>query len=133
MEYSPANVDAAIQKIRTSVLQVSSQWATEVKSSMQSGAPWTDRNGPSMTGLNARQSLDAEAGTMDNGDIQIVARTDRMTLKPWGSWPGAPVGVFLELGTRYMARRAIIWPTLQQQAPQLQSQLQSLLAGDISQ
>ncbi len=128
--YSPEAIDKAVKQVRSSIAQVSAEWAADVKSAMQSGAPWNDQNGPSMTGLNARQSLDAEAGIMGNGDIQIVARTDRMTLKPWASWPGAPVGVFLELGTRFMTRRAIIWPTLTAQAPALRDHLQSLFSGE---
>lgn len=130
MDYSPSRIDAVVRQIRADIAGTSKTWAADVRSAMQSGAPWNDRNGPSMTGMNARQSLDAEAGIMANGDIQIVARTDRMTLKPWGSWPGAPVGVFLELGTRFMIRRAIIWPTLTAQAPALRDHLQSIFSGE---
>jgi hypothetical protein len=131
MPYTPEALIAAVALIRKTCLQESVSWARDVQSAMRSGAPWTDRNGPSMTGLNARQSLEAEAGTVDNGDIMIVARSTRQTLKPWRGWDGAPVGAFLELSTRFMSQRPIIKVTVERMAPQLITSLNSSFGSGI--
>lgn len=129
MNYDPHLVDEAIKQIRREIHTTCTTWSEDIQARMRSDAPWNDRNGPSLTGLNARQSLVTEVGIQETGDIQIVARTDRMTPRAWGSFEGAPVGVFLELGTRNMSRRDIIWPTLENQAPALRRQLNYLLKG----
>lgn len=129
--YTPEALVAAVALIRKTCLSQSSFWAKDVQAAMRSGAPWTDRNGPSMTGLNARQSLETEVGTMANGDILIVARSTRQTLKPWRGWDGAPVGAFLELSTRFMSQRPIIKVTVERMAPQLITSLNSAFGSGI--
>lgn len=87
---------------------------------MRAQASWQDRNGPSRTGLNARESLHAETAITDNGDVLVILSSDRQTLTPWRSWrDGAPAGAFLELSTRYMQSRPVIWPTARAMAPGL--------------
>lgn len=126
--YSDARMDLAITLIEGMCFEIAEGWATDVQAQMRSAAPWTDRNGPSLTGLNARQSLKAEAGRDEaSGDIVIVASTDRMTLRPWREFPGAPVGLFLERGTRFMAPRPVIQLTVEQMAPILMSRLATAL------
>lgn len=116
--YDPANVDAAMAQIRARVATVADTWAKQAQARMRAQAPWTDRNGPSRTGLNARQSLKAQTAIAKNGDVLVVLSSDRQTLTPWRTWAsGAPVGAFLELSTRYMAARPIIWPTTKAMAP----------------
>ncbi len=129
--YDPARLDDAVRQIRAVVFDVAAEWAVAVQGRMRSNASWVDRNGPSMTGKNARQSLEAEAGRALNGDVIVVARADRQTLRPWSSWPGAPVSVFLELGTRFMARRDVIRPTVHEMAPTLGMLLQMALRGEM--
>ncbi len=110
--YTPANLDIALQVIRQEVGRTSQAWAQRVQDTMRANAPSNYGNGPSVTGKNARQSLETEVGTGENGDIVIVARSTRASPRAWRSFQYAPIGMFLERGTRYMAKRAVIWPTL---------------------
>jgi hypothetical protein len=124
--YDPANVDAAVAQIRARVAQTAQTWGKQAEARMRATALWHDRNGPSLTGYNARQSLRAETAIAANGDVLVILSSDRQTLTPWRQWSnGAPVGAFLELSTRYMASRAVIWPTAQALAPQLTQQLRT--------
>ena len=68
--------------------------AADIESYMYAAAPWTDRTGEARAGLTAE--------FLDEGDVQTIA-----------AYHTAPHGIFLELGTRYMAPRSIIAPTLQ--------------------
>ena len=128
--YDPANVDAAVAQIRARVAQIADTWGKQAQARMRAQAPWQDRNGPSRTGLNARQSLKAQTAIAKNGDVLVVLSSDRQTLTPWRQWSsGAPVGAFLELSTRYMAARPIIWPTAKAMAPDLVRQVRAELGG----
>ena len=128
--YDPANVDAAVAQIRQRVAHIADGWGKQAQARMRAQAPWTDRNGPSRTGLNARQSLKAQTAIAKNGDVLVVLSSDRQTLTPWRQWSnGAPVGAFLELSTRYMAARPIIWPTAKAMAPDLIKQVRAELGG----
>lgn len=130
--YSHENLDAAVRRLKEGVLLTGIEFAVFLQAELRADAPWQDRNGPSMTGKNARESLEAEAGLMDGGEIvQIVARSDRQTLTPWKEWAGAPVGAFLELGTRYMRKREVIKPTVQRTAPELHARLALMMKGDL--
>lgn len=124
--FDPARVDAAVAEIRTRVATIAHAWGDAAQARMRAQAPWTDRNGPSLTGYNARQSLRAETAIAENGDVLVILSSDRQSLRPWSAWQrGAPVGAFLELGTRYMANRAVIMPVARAMAPQLMRQLRA--------
>ncbi|HZC05484.1 MAG TPA: hypothetical protein VE338_07565 [Ktedonobacterales bacterium] len=128
--YDPAKMDAAVAQMRTRVARVAQAWGKDAQERMRAQAPWTDRNGPSRTGLNARQSLKAQTAIAPNGDVLVVLSSDRQTLTPWRSWSsGAPVGAFLELSTRFMAARPILWPTAKAMAPDLIKQVRAELGG----
>jgi len=128
--YTQANVDTAMALIRSRVAHIADAWGKQAQARMQAQAPWHDRNGPSRTGLNARQSLKAQTVIARNGDVLVVLSSDRQSLTPWRSWSnGAPVGAFLELSTRFMAARPIIWPTAKAMAPDLIKQLRAELGG----
>ena len=121
--YQHANLDRAVGTIKSRAQRTCYTWGRAVQARMRTTADWQDRNGPSMTGYNARESLQVEVGLHENGDIQIVARSDRQTLTPWRGWQGAPVAAFLELGTRYMHRHPVIYTTVHAMAPTLRSML----------
>jgi hypothetical protein len=128
--YDPAKVDAAAAQIRARVAQTAQAWGAQAQSRMQAQAPWSDRNGPSRTGLNARQSLKAQTAIDKNGNVIVVLSSDRQTLTPWRTWAsGAPVGAFLELSTRFMAARPILWPTAKAMAPDLIKQVRAELGA----
>lgn len=124
-----ATVAAALETVRGRVYDASDGWAQLVEARMRSEASWTDRNGPSKTGENARESLEAEAALEDDGNVTIVARSTRQTLTPWRGWDGAPLGAFLERGTKYMQARPVIWPVMVSSAPELRRRLQQSLTG----
>jgi hypothetical protein len=128
--YDPANVDAAKAQIRARVATAANAWGKQAQARMRAQAPWQDRNGPSRTGLNARQSLKAQTAIAKNGDVLVILSSDRQTLTSWRTWAsGAPVGAFLELSTRYMAARPIIWPTAKAMAPDLIKQVRAELGA----
>jgi len=126
---TPESVAAAVGQLRAGVYAAAVPWAALVQARMRSEASWTDRNGPSKTGENARDSLEAEVGIEDNGNVTIVARSTRQTLRAWRGWDGAPLGAFLELGTVHMAARPVIWPVLSSSAPDLKSRLHTVMSG----
>ncbi len=133
MIYSPARWAYVIAEMTATTLQVSALWAADVELAMRSNAPWTDRGGKdSVTGLTARQSLEAQVAMGPGGAfVQIVARSTRASTRPWRGGPNAPVGAFLELGTRRMARREVIWPTLTSMAPALKAGLDAAFSGGL--
>lgn len=110
---------------------VSGTWALSVQEQMRGDARWTDRNGPSVTGLNARQSLKVQCELLPGDQIHIVGSTDRASPREWHGAP-AIVGAFLELGTRFMDKYDVIWPTLMARAPELTSLIGDALAPDFS-
>lgn len=128
--YDAARVDQAVAHLRRVVADTARAWTDDVQRELRSAAPWSDRNGPSETGKNARDSLEAEVAVLPSGDLTIIARSTRARPEAWKDYAHAPVGAFLELGTRYMAKREVIWPTVQAMAPDLQSRLEEALAGD---
>lgn len=132
--YSPERLYAAVETLRGRVRTVQSGWGRDAQARMRQEASWTDRNGPSRTGLNARESLQAETIEDDSGDIVTVLYSDRQSLRGWRSWTdGAPVGAFLELGTRGrngrggMRARPVIMPVARSMAPQLLSRLKQVI------
>lgn len=127
--YDPALIDVAIHRRWNASLDAASEFADATQAAMRADAPWRDRNGDSKTGKNARDSLEAEAATQDDG-ILIIARSTRQTNRPWRQWDGAPVGAFLEEGTRKMLARPIIFRTLEALAPRLKAQLQPIWGGE---
>ncbi len=128
--FSEARLAAAIETFRARIYtRAAVPWAQMVEARMRSEASWTDRNGPSKTGENARESLEAEAAIEDDGNITIVGRSTRQTLTPWRGWDGAPLGAFLELGTVHMQARPVIWPVLKSSAPDLKRRVQTVLSG----
>lgn len=128
--YDAAKVEAAVAQVRAQVANTAKAWGASAQARMRAQAPWTDRNGPSRTGFNARQSLRAQTAIASNGDVLVVLSSDRQSLTPWRSWSnGAPVGAFLELSTRFMAARPIIWPTAKAMTPDLIKQVRVELGG----
>lgn len=134
--YDPERLYAAIDRIRQTCFDAAVQWAGEAEARMRSEADWTDRNGPSRTGLNARESLSAETHEDADGNIVVTLYSTRQTLRPWKDWrSGAPLGMFLEEGTRgragtgvgAMRAHPVIWPTARSMAPTLKSRVQKLL------
>lgn len=115
-EYSPADWDRAIHELTENLLAASHTWDRRLEDMARSDAPWTDRGGrDSLTGRTARDSLEAETALSGDGTyIQIVLRSTRESTRPWKGGPNAPVGAFLELGTRRMSRKyEVIRPTLE--------------------
>lgn len=126
--YDPANLDAAVAQVRARVANTAKAWGESAQAQMRATAPWTDRNGPSLTGYNARQSLRAQTAIATNGDVLVILSSDSQTQTPWRSWTtGAPLGAFLELGTRSMASRAVIWPVARAMSTPLMRQLREAL------
>jgi hypothetical protein len=124
-EFSPAAMEAAINQIIAGAGEVAHMWAPNVQDRMRSEARWHDQGGKdSATGLTARESLDAQVDATPD-EIRIVARSTRETRK------GAPVGAFLELGTRFMGRYDVIWPVLTTSTEELKSQLEAMLHADL--
>lgn len=125
-DWTPGALDAAVDEIITGCVKTGQIWAADVRERMRSEAPWHDRGGKdSATGLSARQSLDTEVSVVWGEEVRIVARSTRETRK------GAPVGAFLELGTRYMHRYDVIWPVLVTSADDLKGQLEAMLRADL--
>lgn len=126
--YDPSRMDAAIAQIRKRVANVAHAWGKQAEAQMRATASWNDRNGPSRTGKNARESLHAETAIADNGDVLVILSSERQTLTPWRSWrDGAPVGAFLELSTRYMQARPVIWPVARAMSTPLMRRLKEAL------
>lgn len=128
--YGPEAWTEALAAVTKTLLATSADWSGYVQDEMRSGARWTDRGGQdSVTGKSARESLEAEAGLSDDGtEIIIVGRSTRESTHQWRGGPHAPVGAFLELGTRFMHERyAIIQPTLEQNTARLQQMLTNAL------
>jgi hypothetical protein len=130
-EFSMGQLTSAVAQWEAGIVQEASDWGREGEAQMRADAPWTDRGGiDSVTGKTARESLEVEAGQMGNGDIQVVFRSTRESTHLWRGML-APVGAFLELGTIYMGKRAVIFPTLEARAGELQSRLEAVLRPDI--
>ncbi len=125
--YSPAQVDAAITQVRRLVLRECALWAADTQAIARRNAPWTDRGGAdSVTGRDARESLEAEAGVVGER-VLIVLRSTRESTRQWKGGPHAPVGAFLELSTRRMRKFPVLWPTLEHEAPMLKARLTKVL------
>lgn len=115
-------------QVRKRVANTAQAWGKQAQEQMRVTARWTDRNGPSLTGYNARQSLKAQTAIAPNGDVLVILSSDRQSRTPWRAWQsGAPVGAFLELGTRFMANRAVIWPVAKAMSTPLMRRLKEAL------
>lgn len=130
-ELTPESIADAIRQVEEGCLSTSGEWASDMQARMRSEAPWHDRNGPSMTGKNARESLEAEAGRVGD-EVVIVLRSDRRSTRIWKkAGIPAPVAAFLELGTRFMAKREVIRPVQLTGSSDLRDRLQRMLAPDM--
>jgi hypothetical protein len=129
-DFSPEEIFRAIEQIERGAAATATEWARDVEQQMRGAARWTDRNGPSITGKNARQSLQAGVEYLPGDQVHAVAMSDRESPHAWRGGP-APVGAFLEEGTRFMDKFDVIWPTLTARAPELKDRLAAMLRVDL--
>lgn len=125
--YSPERVDAAIRTLQQRIKKTCVTWGDEVQAAARQNAPWSDRGSEdSVTGKTARESLEAQVG-VERGRVLIVLRSTRESSHSWKGGPHAPVGAFLELGTRRMRKFSVIWPTLERTTPILHTRLRTVM------
>lgn len=129
-EISAAELMAAVEQWERAIAVETTEWAKSVQERMRADARWTDRNGPSVTGLNARQSLQTEVEYTPGVEVWAVAMSDRESPRQWNGGP-APVGAFLEKGTKWMGPYDVIYPTLTAAVPDLQDRVRRVLAPDM--
>jgi hypothetical protein len=129
IDFTPERFWEAIAQMERGAALTATEWGRDVEQQMRADARWTDRNGPSVTGLNARQSLKVEVEYLGGDQVYVVAKSDRESPRQWRGAP-APVGAFLELGTRFMDKYDVVWPTLTARAPDLKQRLESMLLPD---
>lgn len=131
-ELTAETIAAAIRRVEEGTLTTCGEWAADMQARMRSEAPWHDRGGlDSLNGKSARESLEAEAGRVGD-EVVIVLRGDRQTQRIWKkAGIHAPVSAFLELGTRFMAKREVIRPVQLTGSTALRTALQTMLAPDM--
>jgi HK97 gp10 family phage protein len=97
------------KKLGRAILGVARYWDGRVEAHMKHSAPWTDRTS------NARNGLKAEAHKVDSMSAMILLTH------------GVTYGIYLEEGTRNMAARPIIRPTIEEYAPRVMATLTKIL------
>ena len=99
------NLTALPDRVEKAVMQYGRTSAVKLESKAKEDRPWTDRT------AHARQRLHGSCSRIDTGIRISLAH-------------GVDYGVYLELANEKMY--AIIYPTLQREAPQIMSGLQGL-------
>jgi len=96
-------------KLDRAMLATVKYWAGPIETHMKHNAPWTDRT------TNARNGLFAKAGRAAKHVFEIILGHS------------VDYGVYLENGTKFMAARPIIRPTMEEFAPRVMATFRKLL------
>ncbi len=112
-----AKLLAYVGKVQEALTKIAEYFAPILESSAKENAPWTDRT------ANARQSLRAYIGTDAPAGYPSSQQLAKEVVELFLSH-GVEYGVNLETG--FAGRFAIIYPTLQQHAPDIQRMLREV-------
>ncbi len=104
------NLDAYRRRLIEGIHLLGDTFAQKMAAAAKAGAPWNDQTGA------ARQGLTGLATKAAAGVVIYLMHT-------------VQYGVFLELGTRYMAPRPIILPTLEAHYGEIMAALRALVGG----
>jgi hypothetical protein len=104
------NIKAYGDKVWAAIGDLADYFSARLEAAAKAGAPWTDQSGAARAGLRSF-TVKAAASVV----IYLVHSVF--------------YGLFLELGTRRMAPRPIIMPTLEQNYAPLMSALRDLVAA----
>lgn len=103
------NLSSYEERLIAAVLALGDFFAAQMEAAMKAGASWTDRTGAARQGLRA---FAVRAAT------SVVIHLVHSVF----------YGIFLEMGTRHMAPRAIIVPTMQRFHAPIMAALRQLVA-----
>lgn len=112
-KFSGLKLDAGLKsldpKINRALFATAKFWDGKIEAHMKQKAPWKDRTS------NARNGLFANAARLSKGVYAIILGHS------------VTYGIFLELGTRFMRKRPIIVPTMQEFGPKVMQTCSKLL------
>jgi hypothetical protein len=121
IEWNTTVVDARllayVGKVQEALVKIAKYFEPVLEAYAKANAPWTDRTANARQGLRAYIGTDAPAGYPSSQ--QLAKDVVELFLSH-----GMYYGIFLE--TRFAGQFAIIYPTLQQHAPDVQRMLREV-------